>query len=198
MPHSRKWERLLAEVIGKPTASAVIRMAQKDYQLLLAAGSPISIGTFTLRHNLKTRIFPGLSLYRTLFEFIPDITDRLTIVEKLFRADFFVGMNLGIRLVNILQDPFPIIRPVLRTMTRQQYLPDSQILVEDSPECYAIDTKRCFILDVLTALNAPELTVLYCKSDDWLSKVLPKVHWLRTKTLAQGDEKCDFRWCRKI
>jgi hypothetical protein len=196
MPHSRRWKRLLAEIVGKPTAAAIIRTAQKDYRELLAAGSPISISTTTLRHSLNTRIFPGLSLYRALSEFIPDTTDRLNIVEKLFRADFFGGMTLGIRLLNNLRDPFPFIRPVLRIMTKQPYLPGSQILVEDSPECYALDSQRCFTLDVLTALNAKELTVLYCKTDDWLSEALPKVRWLRTKTLAQGDEKCDFRWCR--
>jgi len=142
--------------------------------------------------------FPSLSLYKAFFELLPDSTDRQNIMEKIFKVDFFGGMNLGICLVNNLRDPFPLIRPVLRIMTRQQYLPDSQILVEDSPECFAIDTQHCFILDVLTALNARELTVLYCMTDDWLSETLSKVHWLRTKTLAQGHEKCDFRWCRHI
>ncbi len=198
MPHSRSWKKQLAEIIGKPTAAVIILSAQKEYQELLAVGSPISSNSFTLKRSLKTRIFPGLSLYRALVEYIPDITDRLNLVEKLFKTDFFGGMKLGIHLVNKLRDPFPLIRPVLRVMTKQEYLPGSQILVEDSPECYAIDTQRCFILDVLTALDARELTVLYCKTDDWLSEALPKVHWLRTKTLAQGDEKCDFRWCRKI
>jgi hypothetical protein len=198
MPHSHKWEKLLAETFGKSAAAAIIRSAQKDYQHLLAAGSPISFSTHTLRNSLKTRIFPGLSIYTALLEFTSDTAHRLNIVEKLFRADFFGGMIPGIRLVNSLRDPFPLIRPVLRIMTRQQYRPGSQIIVEDSPNCFAIDTQHCFILDVLTALNARELTVLYCKTDDWLSEALPKVHWLRTKTLAQGDEKCDFRWCRRF
>jgi len=196
MPHSRRWKKLLAETLGKPAAHAIIRTAQVEFQQLMAAGSPIPVRTTNLRNNLRTRIYPGLAIYRALFDLTPDTTSRLDIVEKLFRSDFFRGMNLGIRLMNYLPDPFPLIRPVLRIMTRQQYLPGSQMLVEDSSDCFAIDTKRCLILDVLTALNARELTVLYCKTDDWLSESLPKVHWLRTKTLAQGDELCDFRWCR--
>jgi len=196
MPHSRRWKRLLAESLDKPAAAAIIRSAQKEYRQLKAANSPIPVRSTNLRDNLDTRIYPGLAIYRALFELTPDTTFRLEIVEKLFRADFFRGMIHGIRLMNYLPDPFPLIRPVLRIMTRQQYLPDSQIIVEDSPNCFALDTRHCFILDVLTALNARELTVLYCKTDDWLSEALPRVHWLRTKTLAQGDEKCDFRWCR--
>jgi hypothetical protein len=135
-------------------------------------------------------------VYRALFNLTPDTTSRLAIVEKLFRADFFREMSIGISLLNYLPDPFPLIRPVLRLMTRQQYLPGSQIVVEDSPNCFAIDTNQCFILDVLTALNARELTVLFCNTDDWLSEALPRIHWLRTTTLARGGKKCDFRWCR--
>ena len=198
MPHSRKWNKLLAEALGKPVAAASIRTAQIEYEQLLAAGSPVPVRSTGLRNSLKARIYPGLAIYRALFDLSPDIVYRLEIVEKLFRADFFTGVNKGIRLLNNLPNPFPFIRPVIRSMTRQQYLPGSQIVVEDSPDCFAFDTRHCFILDVLTALNARELTTLYCKTDDWLSEALPKVHWLRTKTLAQGDEKCDFRWCSRI
>ena len=197
MPHSRIWKKLLVEAFEKPAATAIIRTAQIEFQQLLAAGSPIPVRTANLRNNLRTRIYPGLAIYRALFDLTPDTTSRLEIVEKLFRSVFFRGMNRGIRLINYLPDPFPLIRPVLRLMTRQPYLPGSQFLVEDSQDCFAIDTRHCFILDALTALNARELTVLYCKTDDWLSEALPKVHWLRTKTLAEGDEKCDFRWCRQ-
>jgi hypothetical protein len=196
MPHSSSWEKLLAETFEMPAATAIIKNAQMEYQQLLADGSPIPVETTDLRNNLGTRIYPGLAVYRALFNLTPDTTSRLAIVEKLFRADFFRGMSFGIRILNVLPDPFPFIRPVLRLMTRQKYLPGSQIIVEDSPNCFALDTKQCFILDVLTALNAPELTVLYCNTDDWLSEALPRIHWLRTTTLARGDEKCDFRWCR--
>lgn len=195
MPHSRRWKKLLAIKIGYPAANAIIRSANKEYQQLLAAGSPIHVTTTDLRNSLKARIFPGLAIYRALTETYPDTTTRLESIEELFRADYFTGLNKGIRLLNHLPNPFLIIRPVLRRMTRQQYLPDSQFVIEDSPNCFAIDTRHCFILDVLTALNARELTTLFCRTDDWLSESLPKVHWLRTQTLAQGDEKCDFRWC---
>jgi hypothetical protein len=198
MPLSRRWSTLLADTLGKPSAKEIVRSARLEYEHLLAAGSPIPIKVHTLRNNLKTRIFPGLAIYRALIPSTPDVSSRLAIVESLFRADYFGGMSHGIRLMNNLPDPFPLIRPVLRMMTSQPYLPGSQVLVEDSPDCFAIDTHRCFILDVLTALEAREMTAIFCKTDDWLSEELPKVHWLRTKTLAQGDEKCDFRWCRRI
>lgn len=196
MPHSRRWKKLLTETLGSVAADKIINAAQENFQQLMGAGSPIPVGSSNLRNSLNTRIYPGLAIYRALFDLSSDSEYRLNIVEKLFRADFFMGLNRGIRLMNHLKDPFPLIRPVLRIMTRQQYLPGSQVIIEDSPNCFALDTSRCFILDVLTALKSRELTVLFCNTDDWLSEALPGIHWIRTTTLARGGEKCDFRWCR--
>ncbi|HBG74031.1 MAG: hypothetical protein A2X25_08465 [Chloroflexi bacterium GWB2_49_20] len=198
MPHSRRWNKLLADSHGRQAASTIMLNAQGEYQQLMAVVPSIPARTHALRNCLKTRIYPGLALYRALLEDSPDTAQTLNLVERLLRADFFSGISRGIRLMNSLPDPFPLIRPVLKMMTRQQYLPGSQMVIEDSPDCFAINTTHCFTLDVLTALNARELTTLYCKTDDWLSEALPKVHWLRTKTLARGDKLCDFRWCRYV
>jgi hypothetical protein len=81
-------------------------------------------------------------------------------------------------------------------MTKNRYLPGAHEVVEDSALCFAANTYRCFILDTLTEYGAPELTTLYCKTDDWLAEALPGVRWQRTTTLAAGGECCDFRWYR--
>jgi hypothetical protein len=88
------------------------------------------------------------------------------------------------------------VRLVLRWMVRSPYRPDAQEIIEDSADCFAVNVYRCFILDTLTAHGAPELTALYCQTDDWLAETLPQVKWLRTRTLGRGDELCDFRWRR--
>ncbi|MFU8773966.1 MAG: L-2-amino-thiazoline-4-carboxylic acid hydrolase [Anaerolineales bacterium] len=75
-------------------------------------------------------------------------------------------------------------------------LPGSQEVIEDNGDCFALHVYRCFILDSLRAHNATELTVLFCKTDDWLAAALPKVRFERTKMLSQGYDHCDFRWCR--
>lgn len=82
-------------------------------------------------------------------------------------------------------------------MARDEYLPGSQEIIEDSPDCFAFNVYRCFILDVLAEYDAAELTALYCKTDDWLAESLPGIRWERTRTLGRGDDCCDFRWCRK-
>ena len=101
----------------------------------------------------------------------------------------------GIRALNYLPNPFFIVRPVLKMMARDEYLPGAQEIVEDSADCFALNVYRCFILDTLVKHNAKELTAIYCNTDDWLADVLPKISWERTKTLARGGDCCDFRWC---
>ena len=143
-------------------------------------------------------MLPGLSLYRALLEEESDRQKVLAEMDRLFRAAFFTGMEPGIRMLNHLPDPFPIVKPVLKSMTRQEYLPGSQEVVEDSPDGFAVQVYRCFIFDTLSAHGAPELTALYCNTDDWLAELMPKVRWERTQTLGRGGEYCDFCWRRGV
>jgi len=197
MPHSQRWLKQLTALHGNQTANAIISRTQIHYHRLIAADPPIIPRHPKAKKELTNLLYPGLALFRTLTEEDPDTTRVLATNELLFKAEFFSGLGFGIGLINYLPDPFPIIRPILRMMIRSQYLPGSQVVVEDNLNCFAINTTRCFKLDVLTDLKARDLTSLYCKTDDWLSEKLPKVHWRRTKTLARGDEICDFRWCRQ-
>jgi hypothetical protein len=102
----------------------------------------------------------------------------------------------GIHVLNYFPDPFPIVKPVLKMMTKDEYLPGSQEIVEDSADCYAVNIYRCFILDTLAKHDARELTACFCNTDDWLAEALPKIGWERTQTLGRGGDCCDFRWRR--
>jgi hypothetical protein len=196
MPHSRKWQRLLAETHGRSEAARIMTESRVNYRQLVSADPPISVRNHSVKQNLTMRIYPGLAVYKTLLDINPDQSWAMATVETLIKDDFFGIMLNGIRLLNHLPDPFPVIKPALKMMTRTEYLPGSQEVIEDSRDCFAMNIYRCSTLDALMAYNAPELTRVYCKTDDWLSEAMPKVGWLRTKTLGQGDSLCDFRWCR--
>jgi hypothetical protein len=162
---------------------------------LLAAQA--SLPNRHLQAQWEQLIAPGLALYQTLLAGSNASQETiLAEVETLFEASFFVTERRLVRLLNLLPNPFPLVRLALRQMTVDHYLPGASEVIEDSPDCFAANTTRCFILDTLTQHGAPELTRLYCKTDDWLAAALPKVRWLRTQTLADGGDLCDFRWCR--
>ena len=194
MPHSRVWRQSLSRLYDSQKADAFISRAQ-DYYAEYCAQPPNDPGRAN-RRLLKTRILPGLSVYRALLEQNEDRGKVLAEMDILFKAAFFPTVMRGIRVLNYLPDPFPIVRPVLRMMTRDEYVPGAQEIAEDGPDFFAVNVYRCFILDTLAEHHAQELTASYCSTDDWLAELMPKISWERTKTLGRGGDCCDFRWCR--
>ena len=195
MKHARKWQRMLERKYDSHMARQLIRTAEGMYDQAWAGFD--GEGERGNRNTLRTRILPVYAIYRSLLEESGDRECVLAEVEGLMRDAFFEPMLTGIRMLNLLPDPFPIIRPVLRWMTRGDDVPGSQEIIEDSRDCFALNVYRCYTLDILTKLGAPELTPLFCDTDDWLSAAMPKIRWERTKTLGRGDAVCDFRWCRR-
>jgi hypothetical protein len=138
-----------------------------------------------------------LSIYTALKEHLGESEKALEQVDLLFRAAFFKGLLPGIHLLNLLPNPFIVVKPVLKRMTAGESSPGSMEIIEDSPDTYAVNVYQCFIHDTLLEFGAGELTTLFCSTDDWLSEALPKIQWKRTQTLGRDGDCCDFNWCRK-
>jgi hypothetical protein len=194
MPHARTWRKSLSRIYGEEKALALICAAQARYTDLWAIHS--AERNRRNRAALKTRILPGLALYQTLLDQNHDRPKTLADVDLLFRAAFFAGMVPGIRILSRLPDPFPLVKLALQLMARQEYLPGSVRVVEDTQDCFAMNVYRCMIFDTLTAHGAPELTALFCNTDDWLAEEMPNIRWERTQTLGRGGDRCDFCWRR--
>jgi hypothetical protein len=194
MPHSRTWQKTLSGLVDHPKALALVSSSQARYD-----GLWVMVSAEEDRANrvtLKNRILPGLAIYQALLDENSDRQKTLADVDILFRAAFFSRRMQRIRVLNYFPDPFPIVKPVLKIMTKDEYMPSSQEIVEDSADCYAVNIYRCFILDMLSKHDARELTACFCNTDDWLAEVLPKIRWERTQTLGHGGDRCDFRWRR--
>ena len=194
MPHSRVWQHSLSRLYDDQKATVLISSAQAYYDDYCSQHSVEA--NRANRITLKSRVLPGLSIYKAMHGENDDQQQVLVEMDALFRAAFFTKRMQGIRLLNLLSDPFSIVKPILKMMTKDEYLPGSQEIIEDSKDCFALNVYRCFILDTLEKHQAKELTALYCNTDDWLAAVLPKISWARTKTLGRGGDCCDFRWCR--
>lgn len=194
LPHSRIWQKCLLTMYDEQKATAFLSRAQHYYEGFYAQHSEEK--NRANRTALKIRILPGLSIYKALLEENSDQQKVLAEVDTLLRAAFFTKRMQGIRLLNTLRDPFPIVKPVLKSISRAEYLPGSQEIVEDNADCFALNVYRCFIFDTLVQHGAGELTSLFCNTDDWLSELLPRISWERTMTLGRGGDRCDFRWSR--
>jgi hypothetical protein len=194
LPHTSEWRKNLSGIYGIGMANELLLLAQSLYDGFCAR--PLLKLNPSDQTALLTRVLPALSIYKAHLEIAGDKENALDIVDNLIRTTYFSNMANGIRLLNYLPDPFFIVKPVLKMMTRNEYVTGAQKIIEDNEDCFALHTYRCFIFDILKMYGVPELTVAFCNTDDFLAEQLPKVHFERVGTLGKGNPYCDFRWER--
>lgn len=152
-----------------------------------------------ISQHLRNRLLPGLAIYRVVSEYGDGSQAGMDAVECWLWAVFGPQIHAAPWFLSSIPRAFRfnVIRAILRWQMRTQYSDPSWTVtrVLDDGRCYGYDITRCLYLDKLTELGAPELTPLYCQTDDWFGGILPvDVEWARTTTLGRGDERCDFRW----
>jgi hypothetical protein len=196
MPYLNTWKQKLAQTHGPAAANRLAEEIQVQFEQLLRE-TPLPASK-KWQQRLKAIVLPGLALYQTLkTEYSGSPEQALVETDELFHAGFFIPQQIGIPIINrLLLDPFPLIRAVMRPEAVSELEPGEIELVEDSADCLAFNIHRCLTLEILTARGAPELTPLFCATDDWLAALMPKIRWERTQTLGRGGATCDFCWKR--
>ena len=58
---------------------------------------------------------------------------------------------------------------------------------------FAMDITQCPYHTYLTELGCPEINRLFCDNDIYCYGNIPGLEFIRTKTIGNGDELCDFR-----
>ena len=58
---------------------------------------------------------------------------------------------------------------------------------------HKMDITHCPYHHYLTKLGCPELTILFCKNDEYSYGNIPGIKFTRTKTIGGGAEFCDFK-----
>jgi hypothetical protein len=197
MPYLDVGQQVLAETRGPVQAALLAARVQARYDDLYA--HRLHFQHPALRQHLEEGVLPALALYKTLRGESDDPEAALAEMDRILIA--LVERSGQRRLVQVmgrLPDPFEVLRIANRWAMKRVYPPEGWTFewVEDSDQCIAYDARECFYLNVLTAYGAPELTAHLCAADDLLFGDLPGVSWERTKTLARGDDRCNFRFCR--
>lgn len=195
LPARQRFVSKLSRIKDEPIAHLIVLDAEERYNKLLTSSQP---HLKNQKRMILQRVLPLLSIYQSMKSQSIDQQEALLIIEILLKETFFSTQLSGIRFLNqILVDPFPVIKPALRLMIHFSDLPAGQEIKQDDKNCFAINVKQCFLNDFLKKVEAPELTPVFCATDDWLSEAMPKIQWQRTQTLGRGGEMCDFCWCRK-
>lgn len=64
--------------------------------------------------------------------------------------------------------------------------------------CFGFDIKRCLYFEVLREAGRPELGSILCEYDHILASTLESwIGFKRHETIAGGDKRCTFRYCKK-
>jgi hypothetical protein len=189
------WLPGLVERHGEPEARRLAALAEQRCRALIAGMPPQA--SPALRAQWIRNIYPGLALYQTLLEAHQgDRQAALAEIEPLFKTwtlRLYGGM---MRAFHFLPFPFFFFRLMFAIQRRQ--LADNIFqtrMLEDSFHRIAMDQFGCPYLSTLSAHGAAELTPYFCQIDDWMAEMLPRqIAFRRTKTLARGDDRCDFRY----
>jgi len=69
--------------------------------------------------------------------------------------------------------------------------------VDQEPGCYGFDINRCLYFDLLREAGKPELGPILCEYDMIFMKYVEGwIKFARRETIATGDSRCDFRFCK--
>lgn len=97
-------------------------------------------------------------------------------------------------------DPWSAFVEWSRKGNESNYMNDYFQLEEiDQPEgCFGFDMSRCFYFEILHEAGKPELGPILCEYDKiFTSFVESWIEFTRHETIATGDKRCTFRFCKK-
>lgn len=197
LPHRATWNKLLQK---KDTIrrNPIIHLVQKRYQELMAQRQ-LYIHS-ALSDHLERQILPALALYQILQEEFGDREAALLVTGELIIANALPQFKLQSLMLRLFPDPFKLFRLIFPKVMKS-FPPEGWEMrqTEFSNQRIAFNTYGCFYVNILTTYGVPELTALFCQTDDIGAQYLPpSIRFIRTKTLGRGNEVCDFQYCRNL
>lgn len=196
MPDLYGTQRTLAKVHGEVKGGFLAGKIQARYDQLMAQRPRFAHPA--LRDHLEKNLLPGLAIYQVLGEESGDRAAAQAETEQILAANFIPKRKLLWRALGTFPRPFRVLRAAIHWIMQHNFPPEGWQTewVEDNEERIGFDLTRCFYLDVLTALGAPELTSTFCALDEYDARQMPPgLIFERSGTLGRGQTHCDFRYC---
>lgn len=151
----------------------------------------------SLRRHLTQVILPRLALYHVLLmNNGGEHQSALAEVDCLLREEVLMK-NHPLRLfLRLLPDPFAVFQPALKVFFRDFPSEGWPLLSQEfHPDRIAFSYSGCYYHDLLSTLGAPELTLSFCKTDDYIAELFPPgIRFTHPHTIGQGDAICEFEY----
>lgn len=187
IPMSKRFFPGLLPIIGDEKYNQVI---ERYHKLYLNHEFP---GNKHLQLHLIEGILPGLALYQILRENGESQESALGFIDETFEKLFSINQRKMKKIGGI-----PFVYPLLRLLIKPvmgKYPSDGWKIdwKQNDKNAIRFDMKSCFYFDTLSKYGVPELTASYCLVDDFIyGNMSPYLSWERTKTIARGNDLCDF------
>ena len=173
----------LAEKYGEEKAGMIWKYAGEEL-LRLEAAEPDADKTS------RSYVFPAVAIYRALEKYVPD--------EALTAARSY-GTKTGIRMRNLFRKVTAL--PGVPTLMWKN-MDKIAKKMSDGYECEnlivtdhlcALDVKACPLYDKAKELGTPAAVQMICCMDKEYMTGFRGIDYTRTKSVAEGDECCDYR-----
>lgn len=149
-----------------------------------------------IRWHLNKNMLPVISIYLVLKEFNDIAENALQYTDQIMQI-CRLRMKKKNQLLGNLPFAYRLFKIFSKHVVSKQY-PDKgwniQWITSDANEVH-FDMKSCIYVEITNKYSCSELCHLFCANDDvTLSGYQPSIIFKREKTIARGQEKCDFHF----
>lgn len=190
----------VAELLGAENVDRCYQAMLREYDEF-APRLPVLEGSGNRRQFYHNAPFL-LSLYRTLLgEFNLDREEALDLLGQItrykVRKDWEKGHGATKFLYGMLSRSAFIRKLGKRQLTYKDEAYGWAAEFPESDATLAFDMTRCGLVDWFGDQGVPEIAPIACEGDYIVAEYMTGLELVRTKTIAAGDEICDFRYVRK-
>lgn len=149
-----------------------------------------------IKMHLHKNMLPVIAMYLVLKEDDLKTEDALQYVDEMMHI-YRLKMQKKNRIVAKFPFAYGFFRFCCKRVVSKQY-PAAGWNIEwitlDANEVH-FNMKSCIYVDITSKYKCPELCSLFCANDDVvLAGYKPSIIFKREKTIARGQEKCDFHF----
>ncbi len=149
-----------------------------------------------LNLHLHKNMLPVISIYLTMKEFNYTTENALKHTDEIMQITR-LKMKKNNQVIGKLPFGYVLFKIFSRRVVSKQY-PNLGWKIKwvkcDTNEVH-FDMMSCIYVETTNKYNCPELCPLFCANDDvTLSGFQPSIVFKREKTIASGQEKCDFHF----
>lgn len=185
--------KVVAEDLGREKTEKIMRQAQRRFEELKQenAGDSRDLQSHTFK-----RIYPGIAMYETLRTAGVEQEKAVWYIHEYYQR-FCKKAARGLQAVMKLPGMAKKASKMFVNISVKSFSESSGFRYEwpKLPEdTVGFDIVECPYFDTCTSYGCPELTVVYCDSDDAsYGNMHPCLLWSRTSALGHGTPCCDFR-----